>query len=356
MLRVLVVDDSPTARALLVAVLHSDPGIAVVGEACDGVEAVALAKHLRPHLITMDIHMPRMDGLAATKAIMIEAPTRIVVVTASVAVGEVATSLQALRTGALCVLRKPPSPSAAGHVSEARQLLDMVRAMAHVKVAARVPAAARVVADPSGARVVAIASSTGGPGALHCVLSELAADFPAPVLVVQHMSRGFMPGLVSWLDTNTKVRVKIAEAGEPLVRGCVYLAADDYHLGIARGDRVALVRDEPVRGFRPSASRLFESVAHGFGAGVVAVILTGMGNDGVSGLAAVRRSGGYVLAQDEASSVVFGMPGAAIAAGVADEVLPLRDVGERVAALVAGPLPCTAARSQRVAARAGGDR
>ncbi|MBI3767062.1 MAG: chemotaxis-specific protein-glutamate methyltransferase CheB [Deltaproteobacteria bacterium] len=336
MLRVLVVDDSPTVRALLADILQGDPEITVVGEARDGVEAVEMAKRFSPQLVTMDVHMPRMDGLEATKAIMLEAPTRIIIVTASLDEHEVATSLQALRAGALCVLRKPPGPAAPGHASESRQLLETVRAMAEVKVPGHTRAAEPAPVN-GGTRVVALAASTGGPGALHRILSELPCDFGVPVLAVQHMSRGFIPGLVSWLNAGTALRVKIAEAGEALAPGVVYLAPDGRHLGVGRGVRVTLSDEAPVRGFRPAASYLFESVAHAFGFGVVAAILTGMGDDGVVGLGAVRRAGGYVLAQDEPSSVVFGMPGAAVAAGVVDEVLPLRDVSERLLALLTGP-------------------
>jgi two-component system chemotaxis response regulator CheB len=346
MLRVLVADDSPTARALLVAILQRDPQITVVGEARDGIEAVELTKRLSPQVVTMDVHMPRMNGLEATKTIMLEAPTRIIIVTASLGESEVATSLQALRTGALCVLRKPPGPSAPGHASEARQLLETVRTMAEVKIAGPTPAPKAAPSGAPTARVVALAASTGGPGALQRILSELPRDFRAPVLVVQHMSRGFMPGLVSWLNASAALRVKIAETGETLVPGVVYLAPDERHLGVGSGARVTLTDEAPVRGFRPAASYLFESVAHAFGFGVVAAILTGMGDDGVSGLGAVHRARGYVIAQDEASSVVFGMPAAAVMAGVVDEVLPLRDVSERLSALVAESLPRAVARSR----------
>src|SRR5438270_369610 len=212
MIRVLIADDSPTARALLCAILGSDPDIQVVGEARDGAEAVELTQKLRPSVVTMDIRMPRMDGFEATKEIMITAPTPIVIVTASSAVQEVEASMYALRAGALAILANPHT---------------------------------------------------------------------------------------------------------------VYLAPDDRHLGVSGRVTVSLSGAPPVGGFRPSGTFLFEAAARVFGASAVAVILTGMGDDGVAGLRAVREAGGRVIAQDEKSSVIFGMPGAAVAAGVADAVLPL---------------------------------
>jgi len=341
MIRVLVADDSPTARTLMVEILKSDPELTVVGTAKDGAEAVELAKTLRPQLVTMDVEMPRMDGFEATKEIMIEAPTRIVVVTARVEGAEEAVSMPALRAGAVCVVRKPPSPRAAGHATEAQQLLATVKAMAEVKVV-RHTRAPGVRARPTrpgerGARVVAIAASTGGPAVLYRILSELPADLAAPVLVVQHISRGFISGLAGWLNAASGLKVRIAVADEVIAPPTVYLAPDDRHLGMNDG-RIVLSTAEPIGGFRPSASFLFESVARGYGAGAVAIVLTGMGDDGMAGLRALRAAGGRVLAQDEKTSVVFGMPGAAVAADLADEVLSVEDIAARITALVAAPL------------------
>lgn len=332
MIRVLVAEDSPTVRALLVAVLAADPEIRIAGEARDGVEAVELAKRLRPDAIVMDVHMPRLDGFEATKAIMAEAPAPIVIVSSSVNVRDVETSMRALRAGALTILAKPPGPDAPGFEEEGRRFVETVKAMADVKV---VRHRVRAAAPPSGprgaaaapARVVAIAASTGGPAALARVLADLPPDFPAPVLVVQHISPGFVDGLASWLHAEGPLRVKVAEDGEPLAPHTVYLAPDGRHLGTDNGSRIALAAGPPLRGYRPSASRLFESVARAFGPASLALVLTGMGDDGVEGLAEVRRAGGRVVAQDRATSVVFGMPGAAAEAGLADLVIPLPAIG-----------------------------
>jgi two-component system chemotaxis response regulator CheB len=339
MIRVLVVDDSATARALLVEILRDDPDLEVVGEAKDGMEAVALTVQLRPQIVTMDIHMPRMDGFAATEKIMATVPTPIVLITATMENREVEMAMNALRAGALGVLPKPVGPGSPEFTEAARKLVSLIKAMADVKVVRRWPErapepASRAAAPPvrpgPRARVVAVASSTGGPAALHGLLSELPGDFPVPVLVVQHITAGFVAGLADWLNTASNLRVKVAEDGEPLTPHTVYLAPDERHLGVSGRHAVALSTAPPVGGFRPSATYLFESVARAFGASAVAVILTGMGEDGVEGLLAVRQAGGRVIAQDESSSVVFGMPGAAIAAGLADLVVSLDSLPGRL--------------------------
>jgi len=339
MIRVLIVDDSATARALLGEILRSDPAIQVVGEAGDGWEGVALTQKLRPHVVTMDVRMPRLDGFAATKEIMITVPTPIVIVTASFETSEVEVAMHALRAGAVAALHKPPGPGAAGFEDAARKLLATVKAMAEIKVVRHWRSASRGAA-PAAARgsmgksVIAIATSTGGPGALHRLLSELPGDFPAPILIVQHNTPGFMPGLVSWLDGSCDVIVKQAEQGELLLPHTAYLAPDDRHLGVSGQATVLLSSAPPVGGFRPSATFLFDSVARAFGPSVLGVILTGMGADGVEGLQSIRQAGGRIIAQDETSSVVWGMPGAAVAAGLADLVLPLDVIPTRLMELV----------------------
>jgi two-component system, chemotaxis family, protein-glutamate methylesterase/glutaminase len=340
MIKVLVADDSDTARALLTAVLRADPAVQVVGEARDGAEAVELTQALRPDVVTMDIHMPRLDGFAATKEIMITAPTPIVIVTGSTRASEAEGAVHALRVGAMAVLKKPPGPGSPGFGEAARQLVETVKSMSQVKVVRHWrPASPAERPRKAAARwprpaAVAVATSTGGPAALQRVLGGLPADFPAPVLVVQHITPGFTPGLVSWLNTVCDLRVKVAEPGEPLAAATVYLAPDQRHLGVAGRSAVAVSDAPPVGGFRPSGTFLFESVARAFGPAALAVILTGMGDDGVAGLRAVRQAGGRVLAQDEATSVVFGMPGAAVAANLADAVLPLDQIAPRLAELV----------------------
>ncbi len=352
MIRVLIADDSSTARALLVAMLDGDAGITVVGEARTGTEAVEMAERLDPDLVTMDIHMPDLDGLQATEQIMTRSPRPIIIVSSTVKVGDVELSLEATRAGALLVLPKPPGPASPSFASERRHLVSMVKALAGVKVVRRhggtspranaAPAAPAALTPPAHAdgrrgraalRVVAIAASTGGPAALSAILSALPRDFPVPILVVQHIARGFTSGLAHWLSGTTPLTVKLALHGEVPLAGTVYIAPDDAHLGVRPSPdgviRLCLDKGEAVGAFRPSATYLFRSAAS-LGDAALGVILTGMGDDGVAGLRDLHAAGGRVLAQDEASSVIYGMPKEAVRAGVVHAVASLGDMAARI--------------------------
>ncbi len=344
MIRIVVAEDSLTVRELLVEILESDAEIKVVGQAKNGTEAVELATRLRPDLVTMDVHMPVMDGFAATKEIMVQAPTPILIVSSSVSGRDVELSLNAMRAGALMVIAKPDDPQSTRFDGRREELVAMAKAMARVKVVRRWASEPRAVQPvparplPPGApvRLVAVAASTGGPAALQRILSALPRDFAAPIVVVQHIATGFVAGLADWLSASCNLRVKVAEHGEPLLQRTVFLAPDNRQLGVGP-DGQAVVADAPsVNGFRPSGTYLFAAAARAYGAAAAAVILTGMGNDGVEGLKGVKAAGGRVLAQDEASSVVYGMPGEAVAAGVVDAVLGIDEVAPRLVELVAG--------------------
>lgn len=344
--RVLVAEDSPTARALLVAILASDPGLSVVGEAKDGMHAVALAAQLQPDVITMDIEMPVMSGLEAIREIMAATPTPIVVVSSAADRRESALSLDATEAGALGLANKPVSPRSPQFEDQCEQLVATVKAMAGVKVVRRwsrglsrdtpesqlaVPAR---VATP--ARLVAVAASTGGPAALHEMLRRLPSDFAAPIVVVQHIADGFTGAFASWLDGGCRLRVKMAAHGERLLGGTVYVAPEGVHCGVSRDGRVALDDGPPIGRFRPSATHLYRSAAAAYGAGLAAVILTGMGDDGVAGLRQVHAAGGCVLAQSEQTCVVFGMPREAIRAGVATASLSPAAIADRLKLQVRG--------------------
>lgn len=348
MLHVLIAEDSLTVRELLVEILESDPEIKVVGQAKNGLEAVDLASRLKPDLITMDVHMPLVDGFEATKEIMALAPVPIILVSGSGSHREVELSLNAMRVGALMVVEKPGRPDGPEFARQRDHLLAMVKAMAAVKVVRRRAStgrsATRAARGPASAsrpavRVVAIAASTGGPAAIQQVLGDLRGDFPVPVLVVQHIASGFLAGLADWLGSGCRLRVKVAEDGEPLRARTVYLAPEDRHLGLREDGRILVSNAPATNGFRPSATFLFASAARTYGAAAVAVILTGMGTDGLEGLKAAKAAGASVLAQDEATSVVYGMPREAVEAGVVDAVLPIGAMGAKLTNLVAGGQP-----------------
>lgn len=339
--RVLVVDDSATTRAALTALLEADECVRVVGQARDGAEAVALTQRLRPSLVVMDVEMPNMDGFEATKRIMMAEPTPIVIVSARDDVHQVEVGLRAVRAGALTVVPKPAGPpGSAGFAQQSRRLTMLVKALADVKVvrqrsdrstAAPVGVAPRRGPGWAGGTVeaVAVAASTGGPAALYRFLESLPRTLDIPVLVVQHIAHGFIDGLAQWLASATVLPVCVAGDGQQLTSGQVYLAPDDHHLLVGRG-RVRLSQAPPDRGFRPSANTLFTSLAASHGRHGAAVVLTGMGEDGVDGAARVRDAGGLVLAQDSDTSVVYGMPRAVAAAGLADAVGPVEELAYRI--------------------------
>jgi two-component system, chemotaxis family, protein-glutamate methylesterase/glutaminase len=341
MTRVIVADDSATARTLLRSILERDGDVRVIAEAKDGADAIRLVQQHRPDLVVMDVHMPVADGLAATKEIMMRMPTPILIVSA-VSRRDVDLSLSATQAGALMALPKPGDPSGPRFEEAAAELLGMVRALAQVKVVRRwsestpvprLPSAPRRTAD--GAELVAMAASTGGPAALRRVLMDLPQTLPAPLLVVQHIARDFTAGFASWLAGGCPLPVKVAEPGETLRPAVVYIAPDDRHLGVSADGRVRLEDAPPLSGFRPSASHLFETAARAYGDRLVAVVLTGMGTDGAAGLEAAHAAGAHVIAQDEGTSVVYGMAQEAVRRGVVHEVVPLEEIATRIVQLVA---------------------
>ena len=337
-IRVLIVDDSPTARTLMRAILSEEPDMQVVGEASDGRAAVDLTEELRPDVVVMDVHMPVLDGIAATREIMTQAPTPIVIVSA-VTQREVDLSLSATEAGALIALPKPDSPMSPRFGEQRAHLVSMVRAMANVKVVRRWMPERRTLPRPprrTGTRaleIVAIAASTGGPAALRTVLGGLGTAFPAPIVIVQHIARDFTAGFAHWLGDGLAARVQLATRDAELEPGCVYVAPDDAHVGVRADGHIVLSNAPPINGFRPSATYLFASIAREYGAHATGVVLTGMGSDGADGLLALRRAGGYVIGQDEASSIVFGMAQEAWERGGVDELLPLDRIAERLSQL-----------------------
>ena len=348
MIRVLVVDDSPLVRTILVSMLKSVPGFEIVGEARDGEEAVRLTASLHPDVITMDIRMPRVNGLEATRQIMRTTPTPIVVVANSVYESDLNIAFNAVEAGALTVVEKPRGLSETDFEAVRDQLVTTVRLMSDIQVVtlwSNDQQATQVTRRPvrlsAGTAVrpelIAIGASTGGPGILHQILRGLPGDFAIPIVVVQHITPGFGQGFAQWLGSVTPLQVALAQDGERLAPGRVFIAPDDLHLLVTAEDTVRLERSEPVSGRRPSATCLFESAAEAYGPAAVGIILTGMGDDGVDGLAAIRRAGGRVIAQNEESCVVYGMPKVAIEQGVVEQVLAPEDIASALRGFAGRP-------------------
>lgn len=340
-IRVVVVDDSAVAREMLTQILASDEQIEVVGSAKDGQEAIDLIAAARPDVVTMDIHMPRVDGLQAIEHIMAFTPVPILVVSSSVHPNGVGRAFDALDAGALEVMRKPEPRDWADLAAIAADLISRVKLLSRVPVVTHVrgiravrPERCQSAADGDAScsvrpEVVAIGSSTGGPSALLSVLGRLPAEFPLPILVAQHIADGFVPGLVAWLDAGCKIRVLMAEDGAPVMPGVAYLAPSGVNL---RYSRQGLGLCGPMLGqiHVPSADVLFDSVTEECGAAAIGVVLTGMGTDGARGLRAMRDSGAFTIAQDEATSTVYGMPKSAADMGAAVTVLPLHEIAAEI--------------------------
>ena len=325
--RVLVVDDSPSCLQLLVELLSADRRLVVVGTAADGEEAVREAARLKPDVITMDIHLPGVDGFVATRQIMETCPTRIVMVTASSFPNEIAHSFTALESGALTVLAKPPGPGHPLFEPTRDELLRTVALMAEVPVVRRWPAAGarpapRIAPLPGEVRLVAIGASTGGPIVLQTLLSRLRPGFGAPIVIVQHISLGFSEGLVQWLVASTGFPVRMASHDAVLEPGVAYVAPDGVHTTVDPAGRIVLGDGPKDHGFRPSVASLFRSAAQSFGPRAVGVLLTGMGQDGARELKLMRDAGAVTLVQDADSAVINGMPGEAVRLGAAVHVLP----------------------------------
>ncbi len=333
MINVLVVEDSLVVREFLIHVLSSDPGIRVVGTARNGEEALDAVRRYRPDVITMDVHMPKMNGLEATRQIMETDPRPIVIVTGSHDPDGVTTSFSAMEAGALAVLSRPAGIGHANHEATARDLVQTVKLMSEVKVVRRWPRVQRSVPAPQPAetevartsakvRIVAIGASTGGPPALHTILAGLPKTFPVPVLIVQHMATGFIQGFVEWLAQSVSLPVHVAAQGQFIFPGHVYVAPDEFQMKVDHSGKTLLVKDAPENGLRPSVSCLFRSVAEIYGRDAIACLLTGMGRDGAEELRLLKEKGATTFAQDKASSVVHGMPGEAIKLDAATYILP----------------------------------
>ena len=342
---VLVAEDSTVVRMFLVHLLESDPQIRVVGTVGDGQAALDFVRKNKPDVVLMDIHMPRMDGFEATRRIMEAQPVPIVICSATGRVKDVVITFQAMEAGAIACIEKPLGREHGDFEAMAAQMLETVKLMSEVKVVrrtARVRSApwTRVNPTPVGhrpaaqIRVVGIGASTGGPPVLQTILTGLSKDFSVPILVVQHIARGFLAGMAEWLNQTTGLQVHIGSHGTPPLPGHVYLAPDDFHMGAGSGGEIVLTREEPENHLRPAVSFLFRTLAQAYGPTALGVLLTGMGKDGAVELKLLRDTGAITIAQDRESSVVHGMPGAAITLAGATHVLAADKIADALVALV----------------------
>jgi two-component system chemotaxis response regulator CheB len=347
MIRVLVVDDSPSVQELLTHILGSDPDIRVVGCAEDGKEALRMAQQEKPDVITMDLHMPNVDGFEATRRIMQTCPTPIVVISGSSNPGEVDAGFHAIEAGALMIVQRPFGPGHARYEETATALIRTVKSMSEVKVVRRWPRGEAQNWPEGGAsaaapvrttlRLVVIGASTGGPAVLREILAELPHDYALPVVIVQHMAAGFMGGFAEWLSAASGFAVRIAADGDYLQGGCAWLAPDGFQLTIAGDLRVVLARGRPEHGMCPSVSHLFRSIHKDLRSSTIAILLTGMGKDGAQELRQLKEGGAITVVQDRATSVVYGMPGEAIRQDAARLVLGPVEIGKMLRALGKDP-------------------
>ena len=348
-IRILVVEDSLTVRKHLCEVLATDRDLEVVGETGDGKQAIDLCRALRPDVVTMDMMLPVMSGLSATEYIMAHYPTPILIVSSSTNRGELFKTYEALAAGAVDVLEKPQGNDT--DVAWERQFIATIKLVSRVRPITHprarlgalgrplTPSLAPLARTPQqrGA-IIALGASTGGPGAIVEILRALPPSFPLPLLLVLHIAEPFATAFADWLDGQSGHRVSYARDGEHISArtGAVIMAPADFHLTV-RGGRVRLTVDKERHSCRPSVDVLFESVASEYGSAAVACLLTGMGRDGAAGLLEVRKAGGITIAQDEATSIVYGMPREAVLLGAAESVLPLSEIGPALTAIARHP-------------------
>ena len=337
MIRVLIAEDSPLIAAMMRDLLKQEPEIEVVGRAKNGHEAIQLANSLQPDVITMDLNMPVLGGLEAIKTITSIRRTPILVISGMIENRDSDLAFEALRNGAVDIMGKPAGYGERGLLNIKEELISRVKAVARIrpirlvrKAPAHSPRIKLTGQQGRREKIVVIGASTGGPPALAVILKALPPDFPSPIAIVQHIAPGFVTGLAQWLSREASFSAKVATNEEPLKAGTVYLAPDNAHLEIGAGKKILLSNGLPVRGHRPSVDRLMESAARSHGRHAVGVLLTGMGSDGAEGLKKIREAGGKTIVQDEASSLVFGMPKEAILRGAAEIISPLEKIPEEI--------------------------
>ncbi|MBE0647401.1 MAG: chemotaxis-specific protein-glutamate methyltransferase CheB [Bacteroidales bacterium] len=338
-IRVLIVDDSVTARNLLKLLLLEDPQFEIAGIVSNGSEAVAFVEKEKPDVISMDIHMPVMNGFEATRQIMSTYPVPIVIVSTTYNPSETQLSFKALEAGALTILPRPIGPGHPDFLKHGKIYRTTLKSLSEVRVIRRHGGESRPVQkldktqecdEPNhtderkrtDSRIVAIGASAGGPAALQIIIRSLPPNFPAPILIVQHIDKGFAEGFAHWLCSLSKIPVVIPKDGEALLPGHIYLASGDHHLGVKKEGIASISSASPEHGLRPAVSFLFRSVALVYGNKATAILLSGMGQDGAGELKNLKELGAYTIVQNEATSLVYGMPGEAVRLRASCRVLP----------------------------------
>lgn len=336
--KVMIVEDSAPVRELLRAAISSDPGLEVVGVAASAERGLEMLSKVRPDVITMDIMLPGMNGLEATRKIMELQPTPIVVVSAKIRPRDNQSAMEALRAGALSVAETLPHPDSEEYPTLRKRLCDQLLAMSQVKVIRQLPTRQALKSKSplcvGHFEAVGIVTSTGGPKAVLELLEAVGPSFQLPVLLVQHMTPGFLEGYVRWLDENSRQRVVLARPGDRLEEATVYVAPTGRHLRLQEG-QLTLSDEDEVCFHKPSGDVLLSSMAQALGRHAIGVALTGMGRDGTDGLAKIQEAGGYTLSQEPTTAIASGMPAAAVESGVVKQALALPELGQRLAQLAA---------------------
>lgn len=336
-IKILITDDSLTARNFLVKIFSFDPEVEIVGTATDGIEAIEFVRKNKPDIITMDINMPRLDGFEATLKIMQENPVPIVIVSGDYNTTDTAKTFKALECGAVAILPRPVGVGNPDFDETVHHFVSNVKLLSEVKVIRRwnrvydtnsasvhddVAVSSRSIEDVNQPiRIIAIGASAGGPLVLQQILKNIPSNISVPVIIVQHLDIGFAQGYADWLNIQSNIPVEIAKDGDILTAGIAYMAPGNHHIGVKAFNTILISNDSKEKGHRPSVAFMFRSLRHVFHNQVLAIILSGMGDDGAEELKLLRDKGAITIAQDFDSSLIHGMPGEAIRLGAASYIL-----------------------------------
>jgi two-component system chemotaxis response regulator CheB len=341
MIKVLVVDDSPTVQELMKYILNFDKDIEVIGIANNGIEALKFLETMKPDVITMDINMPYMNGFEATKRIMQTNPVPIIIMTALFNSTDVERTFEAIQAGAVSVIDKPASIKNPNYNNICKNIINKIKLISEIKVVKRnfrrkidlkqmIEIEPQFNNDCTNKKVVAIGVSTGGPPILKEIFSKLNENIKIPILIVQHITPGFINGLVDWLRQDTKIPIHIASNGQRILPGNIYFAPDDYQMEVIFNNIISLNKKDKINGLRPTVSSLFNSIANTYGKNSIGILLSGMGRDGVEEMKILKERGAVTVAQDKESCVVYGMPGEAVKINAATYILSLEKIAELI--------------------------